>query len=127
VGEVLIVEDEALVAMLLEDWLSEFGFESRVCATVSDAIAAATAEDFELAILDVNLGGSFSYPIADALIAHGVPFAFATGYGQRGVKETYAAVPVISKPIERERLRAVVEQLRCARGGGDCGDGIHAT
>jgi CheY-like chemotaxis protein len=114
--EVLVVEDEALIAMLLEDWLSEFGFEPRVCATVTDAIAAATKADFQLAILDVNLGGSLSYPIADALIAHGVPFAFATGYGIRGVNKAYAAVPVISKPFEKERLRAVVEQLRC--GGG---------
>ncbi len=114
-GRVLVVEDEALVAMLLEDWLDEFGFESHVCATLNEAIAFVNDADLEFAILDVNLGTGLTYPAADALIARGIPFAFATGYGEGGIHGSYANSPVLHKPFQRERLKALTEQLRLGR------------
>lgn len=113
-SSVLIVEDEALVVMLLEDLLQESGFATQAYRTVGDAIASLEAADFELAILDVNLGATLSYPVADALRARGIPFAFATGYGRVGVDVRYADVPVLNKPFDGARLRAVIERLQDA-------------
>jgi CheY-like chemotaxis protein len=105
---VLVLEDEALVAMLLEDLLLDFGFEPQLYGNSGDALRALTEGQFELAILDVNLGASLSYPVADALLARGIPFAFATGYGRIGVDPKYASVPVLHKPFDGERLKAVL-------------------
>lgn len=110
---VLIVEDEALIAMFLEDLVQELGFEPHAHGTSEGALAALDgAHSFDLAILDVNLGVSLSYQVADALIARGIPFAFATGYGRGGVDAKYRGVPVLCKPVNRELLRTTIEQLR---------------
>lgn len=108
---VLIVEDEALIAMLLEDLMQELGFDGHAYGTSSDALAALETLPFDVAILDVNLGTSLSYPVADALAARDIPFAFATGYGSGGVDHKYRGVTVMRKPIERGALKAVIEQL----------------
>ena len=77
---VLVIEDEALIAMLLEDQLAELGCEiAGVAARFDDALEKATALAFDVAILDVNLSGKESFPIAEALRARGMPFVFATG------------------------------------------------
>ena len=102
---VLILEDEALVAMLLEDLVQEFGYDAQAYATSDDALAALDTLQFDVAILDVNLGASLSYGVADALAARGIPFAFATGYGSGGVDPKYRGVTVMRKPIERASLR----------------------
>jgi CheY-like chemotaxis protein len=114
-GRVLIVEDEALVAMLIEDWLDEFGFESHSCATSGEALALVNQHDYEFAILDVNLGTELTYPVADALGACDIPFAFATGYGESGIRGGYSDVPVLHKPFDRDRVKAVLEQLQHGR------------
>lgn len=108
---VLIVEDEALIAMLLEDLVQELGFDGHAYATSNDALAALETLPFDVAILDVNLGASLSYPVADALAAQGIPFAFATGYGSGGVDPKYRGVTVMRKPIESGALKTVIEQL----------------
>ena len=108
---VLIVEDEALVAMLLEDLVQEFGYDAHAYGTGDDALAALDTLPFDVAILDVNLGTSLSYPVADALAARGIPFAFATGYGSGGVDPKYRGVTVLRKPIERGSLKTVIERL----------------
>ena len=108
----LIAEDEALIAMLLEDLLGELGFESRTCATVSEALDALDRSDFPFAILDVNLGTGLSYPVADMLIARGIPFAFSTGYSGRGIDRAYASAVVLRKPFDKERLSKVIDRLK---------------
>lgn len=113
-SRVLILEDEALVAMLIEDLLHELGFESHSCATISEAVALANEHDYELAILDVNLGAELTYPAADALMARGIPFAFATGYGESGIRANYSNVPVLHKPFDRDRMASILERLRHA-------------
>jgi CheY-like chemotaxis protein len=78
---VLLVEDEPIVAWLLKDMLVDLGLMVvGPAASVNQALAMIDAESIDMAVLDVNLKGQMSYPIADALVARGVPFVFSTGY-----------------------------------------------
>jgi CheY-like chemotaxis protein len=108
---VLVVEDEGIVAMLIEDMVAELGHElGAVAARVTDALKAVEMDGFDFAILDVNLAGESSYAVADALAARGVPFVFATGYGTAGLARAYAGVPVLAKPFTRDDLERVLPQ-----------------
>ena len=99
---VMIVEDEALVAMLLEDMLDDAGHKVAFCASsITQALdyVASSADSFDFAILDVNLAGQVSFPIAEALAAKGKHFAFATGYGPSGLPEAWRDRPTLAKPF----------------------------
>lgn len=112
-SRVLLVEDEAMIAMLMEDMLDEFACD--VVATVGEldaAIAAANTEQLDLAFLDVNLRGIPVYPVAEVLRARGVPFAFVTGYGSAGADAAHSDAPVLQKPFQAQDLAAVVRRLR---------------
>lgn len=109
---VFLIEDEVLIALLLEDMVLALGYEVVVgAATLDEAIAAARTGDFDLALLDLNLGGKLTYPVADILKARRVPFAFVTGYGSAGVLSAYTGVPVLEKPFRQEDLKTVIAQL----------------
>src|SRR5450759_3991479 len=92
---VLMVEDEMIVAWLLEDTLTDLG-----CAVigpagnVNQALAMIEAEAIDVAVLDINLNGQMSYPIADALAARGVPLVFSTGYDKDRMLDGYKTFPV---------------------------------
>lgn len=102
---VMVVEDEALVALVLADQLAELGLSVvGPCSSVAEAKAVADEGDFEAAILDVNLGGELVYPVADLLSARGIPFVFVTGYGRESIDRRFADIPVLEKPVERESL-----------------------
>jgi len=112
----LIVEDEAMVAMMVEDMLEDLGcVVVDVAGTLSRGLAlvADPGLDLDGAILDVNLGGDKVYPVAEALTARGIPFIFATGYGIGGIAETFSHVPALAKPYE---TRALQEMLTAALG-----------
>ena len=98
----LVVEDEALVAMLIEDILLDLDcVVIGPVGTVAQALALLHHEEIDGALLDVNLGGGErSYPVADALAARNVPFVFVTGYGEAGVEGRYAPVTVLQKPFD---------------------------
>jgi CheY-like chemotaxis protein len=103
---VLLVEDEALVAMMIQEFLTEGGHS--VVGPISraaEALSAAREGHFDTAILDINLGDSMAYPVADILAARGIPFAFVTGYEADTVDERFSDVPVLQKPIERQTLQ----------------------
>ncbi len=106
---ILVVEDEGLVAMLIEDMLDDLGCEV-ACSAASVAKALqwlAEGGEADAALLDVNLGGETVWPVADALAARGTPFAFTTGYGQ--LNETrFQHAPLLGKPIRGERLEEVL-------------------
>jgi len=105
---IMIVEDEALVAMILEDQLEELGISIvAICANVSEAMKAIEKSAPAAAILDVNLGGQLVYPVADRLIDRGIPFVFVTGYGRESVDQRYSFVKVLEKPVERQALEGV--------------------
>jgi len=102
---VLLVEDDGLVAMLVEDMLDELGFTPvGNPGSVSEALAALASGGFDVAVLDVNLNGERVFPVADALIEDGRPFVFATGYGAADIPEAYRRWPVAAKPFRLDDL-----------------------
>ena len=97
--KVLIVEDEALIAMMAEDMVEGLGHTLVATApTLADARHAITTLDFDAALLDVNLNGDSSMELAAMLKARGVPFAFTTGYGACGIDPEHRDRPVLTKP-----------------------------
>ena len=104
----LVVEDETLIAMMLEEFLADLGIKVvEVAGTLARGLAIATdaAVAADGAILDANLGGEKVFPVADALAGRGVPFVFATGYGLQGLAPRYADHKVIAKPFRLEPLK----------------------
>ena len=109
---VLVVEDEALVAMLVEDALLEAGATVLgPSATVAEALALLQTETPDVAVLDLNLAGETSTPVADALAARSIPFVVATGYGADGLPPGHAKVPVLAKPYDPDDLTAALGRL----------------
>jgi CheY-like chemotaxis protein len=107
---ILVVEDELMIRMLLEDMLGELGYTvAAEAARIEEALDAAKNADFDIAILDVNLNGQPVSPVADALVARGTPFVFATGYGERGLPEPYRDRPTLKKPFQMEGLKQMLE------------------
>jgi two-component sensor histidine kinase/two-component SAPR family response regulator len=105
---VLLVEDEALVAMMIGESLTEFGFQViGPMATASEALAAARDQHFDAAVLDINLGDGLVYTVAEILAKRGVPFIFVTGYDPDSVDPRFSGVPVLQKPIERDMLEKI--------------------
>ncbi len=99
---VLIVEDEALVSMLLEDMLSDAGFAVAASLNTLPAALAFVRDhgaEFDFAILDVNLSGQPSFPVAEAIAASGKPLAFSTGYGNAGLPPIWRDRPTLQKPF----------------------------
>jgi CheY-like chemotaxis protein len=110
--KVLVVEDEALVSMLVEDMLSDLGcVVVGPAAELDEALRLAGSADIDAALLDVNLGGRPIFPVADALRERGVPFAFASGYGEAGLSEGHRGALVLQKPFREADLRRVLEEL----------------
>ncbi|WP_312895213.1 response regulator [Microvirga sp.] len=115
---ILLVEDEAMIAMLVEDMLEDLGHELiKVATRLEEALAAAASEVIDIAILDLNLGGVLTYPAADVLAERGIPFIFATGYGSSGIKDAYSTRPTLQKPFNMEALGRAIRQ---ALGHGTC-------
>ena len=109
---VLVVEDEMMVSMLIEDMLTDLG-----CTVVGpasrldEAIELAKTHDLDCAVLDVNLGGQPIFPLADLLRERGRPFAFATGYGDAGLRDIDKGTPVLQKPFREGDLARVLAEL----------------
>lgn len=110
---VLVVEDEVLVAWVLSDMITGFGCTViGPAGRVRQALDIIASEPIDAAVLDVNLNGEFSYPIADALIACGVPFVFSTGYERDRLREGYRGFPHLQKPfLELDLARTVASML----------------
>ena len=108
---VLVVEDEALVGIMIQECMTELGFQivGPVC-TASDALEAAKAGDFDAAILDINLGDGMVYQVAEILARRHVPFVFVTGYDADSVDSRFRGIPVLQKPVEREMLQKLFTQ-----------------
>ena len=100
-----------LVLMNIEFMLADLGCESVAAATVDQALALMKAQVFDAAVLDVNLNGRESYPVAEALGARGVPFAFSTGYSDEGMRNEYRDRPVLRKPYQQEGLVQILTRL----------------
>lgn len=115
---VLVIEDEWLVATLLEDMLSELGHTVvATAATVGDALAAADGQSFDLALIDMNLHGQSARGVADRISERGIPFACTTGYGRTDLDERFRGRPILQKPFELKDLEAVIAQALPGAGG----------
>ncbi|OQW76224.1 MAG: transcriptional regulator [Proteobacteria bacterium ST_bin13] len=110
---ILIVEDESLIAMMLEDFLELLGKQViGPVDSVADGLAAVAAGGIGAAILDVNLrGGETSWPIADALAAAGIPFVVASGGGGQDIAERFRDRPLLSKPFTMDDVEAAIAQF----------------
>ena len=119
---VLLVEDEALVGIMVQECLAECGFQTigPVC-TMADAVEGREERRrFDAAVLDINLGDGLVYQVADILAARGVPFVFVTGYDADSVDSRFRDMPVLQKPVEREMLQKLF-----ARAPGHAAAGLH--
>ena len=112
---ILIVEDEMLVAMNIEDMLLDLGHEvAGLASRLEPALSLAREAAFDLAVLDVNLAGKASFPVAAALAKRGIPFLFATGYGAQGITEEFRQAPVLQKPFRARELDAALRATAAA-------------
>lgn len=109
---VLVVEDEMLILMMIEDMLAELGCTQVVtAATVQKALALVADQEFDAAMLDMNLNGNDTYEVADALAARRVPYLFATGNILSGVRENYRAASFLRKPYTLDDLAHTFIQI----------------
>jgi len=109
---ILVVEDEMTIALLMEDMLTDMGHEvAGLAMRLPQALALAETVEADLAILDVNLDGRMSFPVADILRRRGVPFIFATGYGSAGIDAPYLDVKVIKKPFLTDDLAVAIRTV----------------
>jgi len=107
---VLIIEDETLIALLLEDMLTDLGCTILGSAsTVEAAIAMLDRTPPDIAVLDINLGGEKSYAVAEALAKRGVKFVFSTGYTDDRLESPWQDRPVLQKPFGQEQLAEALE------------------
>ena len=107
---ILIVEDEPLIAMMLEDFLESLGHIVKAsCDNVADALRAVEASGFDIAILDVNLKGESVWPVAVELRQRGVPFVLASGGHVDPPPHEFASVPLIEKPYTIDRVTPALE------------------
>lgn len=106
---VLVVEDEVLVSWVAQDMLADLGcVVVGPASSVEQALATIASTALDAAVVDINLNGHLSYPVADALIARGVPFVFVTGYDRGGIPEAYRVHPVLQKPLARGVLAEAI-------------------
>jgi two-component sensor histidine kinase/CheY-like chemotaxis protein len=105
-GQILLVEDEAFVAMMMRDLIAEIGFHVvGPCGTITDALEHLDRHALVGAVLDVNLAGEKIYPLAEQLSGRGIPFVFVTGYAADAIDGRFAGVPVLQKPVDGAALR----------------------
>lgn len=104
---VLVVEDESLVAMLLETILEDMGcLPVGPASTVDEGLQLVSGDaPLDAALLDVNVAGRQVFPIAEALKARGVPFVFSTGYGEGGLPDEWRGQPTLQKPFTEAAVR----------------------
>ena len=112
---ILLLEDEGFVALMVEDMLDILGYDvAASAASVREALHALEGAHFDVAVLDVNVAGEKSFPVAEALLRRAIPFAFATGYGIDGVREDLRGHPVVAKPFEIAALEQAISAALAA-------------
>ncbi|ARP95864.1 response regulator [Bordetella genomosp. 13] len=109
---VLVVEDEAGVALLIQDMLEELGCEvAASIAHLPKAFEAADTISFDFALLDVNVHGVPVFPFAHALRERGKPVVFSTGYGREGLPSEFKGYPVLGKPFSLDALERAITDV----------------
>jgi CheY-like chemotaxis protein len=110
--DVLVIEDEEMIASVIEEMLLDLGCRQVwIAGSPKDAQAVLAQHRPHAAILDVNLGGDSGFQLAQSLIDAKIPFVFATGYGRHGLPEQWVTCPIMQKPFKLETLQAVLGAL----------------
>jgi CheY-like chemotaxis protein len=110
--DVLVIEDEAMIASVIQEMLLDLGCRQVwIAGSSKDARAVLAQHRPHVAILDVNLGGDSGFQLAQTLIDAKIPFVFATGYGRHGLPEQWATRPIMQKPFKLETLQVVLGAL----------------
>ncbi|GEO15682.1 response regulator [Microvirga aerophila] len=116
---VLIVEDEAMISMLIEDMVVDLGYEVvGPAARLDHALTLALQAEIDIGMLDINVDGSVVFPVADVLRFRGIPFVFSTGYDARSLPERFRSSLTLSKPFSYNNLettlRSALEEATCS-------------
>ena len=113
---ILLVEDESLIAELIVDILTTHDYlVAGPIAHLADARRAVEEEEFDAVVLDIDLAGTLSYPVADTLASRNVPFVFLTGFGKGGLRAEYAKRPIVAKPFRPKDLLAALHRALVAQ------------
>jgi DNA-binding response OmpR family regulator len=112
---ILLAEDEMMLAMMLEDRLNASGYNVIKAARLSRCLVLAESASIDLAILDINLAGEQSFPVAMVLRRRGIPFVFSSGYGDQDLPEAWRNEKTLQKPYDSRQLTEVLAALRIAR------------
>ena len=116
----MVVDDEIIVALDLEYMLTDLGHQVvETASRVDRAIEIARHCDIDMAILDINVRGTLSFPIAEILRDRGVPVIFASGYGHKGLIAEFRDAHILTKPFGVDALAQMVEKA--------CSDNNHPT
>lgn len=108
----LLVEDEPIIGFALEDMMLDAGAKTRFASSLEQALHLARSETFDAAVLDVNLHGRESYPLARELRERGVAVIFATGYGVEPLPEDLVALQTIPKPYDIDAIRSALKETK---------------
>jgi CheY-like chemotaxis protein len=110
--DILVIEDEEMIASVIEEMLLDLGCRQVwIASSAKDAVGVLAQHRPHAAILDVNLGGDSGYQLAQSLTEAKIPFVFATGYGRHGLPAQWATRPIMQKPFKLETLQAVLGAL----------------
>lgn len=108
----LVVEDEAMICMLLEDMLEDLGcILVGTAGNIAQALSAVESKQFDAAVLDLNLNGQQTTFVAEALRAKDIPFIYATGYGSPALRAEFESQTVLTKPFTQSQLESALRGL----------------
>ncbi|MFC4173923.1 response regulator [Microvirga sp. GCM10011540] len=112
---ILLVEDEVMISMLIEDMVLDLGHAVIGPAVkIDDAMFLARRADFDLAVLDISIGGTAVYPIADILRSRGIPFIFVTGYDKKALPPRFEGSRILSKPFSDQSFGDTLGEIFAA-------------
>ncbi|MFC5436955.1 response regulator [Rhodanobacter umsongensis] len=111
---ILLAEDEMMLAMMLEDRLDASGYRVIKAARLNRCLELAESASIDLAILDINLAGEQSFPVATVLRRRGIPFVFSSGYGDQDLPEAWRNERILQKPYDSRQLMDALAALRIA-------------
>jgi CheY-like chemotaxis protein len=111
-ASILLVEDEVLIRMMLVDMVRDIGHQVVAEAgSVDEGCLLAKREEYDLAIIDINLNGMNASPVAEAVVGRALPFFFLTGYGAKGVPDKFKDAPVLAKPCSPDTLKRKITSI----------------
>lgn len=113
---ILLAEDEYLIAMEIRQELEKSGAEVLgPSASIEETLKLLrSAQQLDVAVLDIDLGGEMAYPVAETLKERNIPFIFVSGYGRKGICDTYADAPLLDKPVAMHRLHGLLDHVLAA-------------